>query len=102
MVPRVNENEVEVVDGLPVLAEDVPSDIASPRVAGPADVVVSKSQVAALAVGGFAAGAATMALAHRRRSSKTLARGRGQRRLPFGDVLNSNSFLVDVHLLRRD
>jgi hypothetical protein len=97
----VNENEVEVVDGLPVLAEDVPADVEARREAGPADVIVSRGQVAALAVSGFAAGAATMALAHRRRTAKTLSRGR-QKRLPFGEVLSSNSFLVDVHLLKRD
>jgi hypothetical protein len=97
----VNENEVEVVDGLPVLAEDAPTDVEPPRVAGPAEVIVSRGQVAALAVSGFAAGAATVALAHRRKTAKAL-RGRSQRRLPFGEVLSSNSFLVDVHLLKRD
>jgi hypothetical protein len=96
----VNENDVEVVDGLPVLAEDVPVDVEPRREPGPAEVIVTRGQVAALAVSGFAAGAATMALAHRRRTAKAL-RGRAQRRLPFGEVLSSNSFLVDVHLLKR-
>ena len=41
-----------------------------------------------------------MALAHRRKTSKQLASKRKQKRLPFGDVVGSNSFLVDVHLLR--
>jgi hypothetical protein len=97
----VSENEAEVIDGLPVLAEDVRTDVEEHHVAGPAEVIVSRGQVAALAVSGFAAGAATMALAHRRSARKAL-RGRAQRRLPFGEVLSSNSFLVDVHLLRRD
>jgi hypothetical protein len=97
----VNENELEVVDGLPVLAADVPADVETRREPGPAEVIVTRGQVAALAVSGFAAGAATVALAHRRRTTKAL-RGRGQKRLPFGEVLSSNSFLVDVHLLRRD
>jgi hypothetical protein len=92
-------SEIEVVDGLPVLAED--ADVAPPREMSPAEVVVTRGQVAALAVSGFAAGAATMALAHRRRTTKAL-RGRAQKRLPFGEVLSSNSFLVDVHLLRRN
>ncbi|MEY2535988.1 MAG: hypothetical protein QOF29_3898 [bacterium] len=98
---QVNENEVEVVDGLPVLAADAAADVEPRREAGPAEVIVSRGQVAALAVSGFAAGAATMALAHRRSTRKALGRGR-QKRLPFGEVLSSNSFLVDVHLLRRD
>lgn len=98
----MNENEVEVVDGLPVLARDVPTELDAPRVAGPAEVIVSKGQVAALAFSGFAAGAATMALAHRRKAGKAIARGRSQKRLPIGEVLTSNSFLVDVHLLKRN
>lgn len=98
----VNENEVEVVDGLPVLAQEPPTDVEPPRVAGPAEVIVSRSQVAALAFSGFAAGAATVALAHRRGARKAVTRGRSQKRLPFGEVLTSNSFLVDVHLLKRN
>lgn len=94
--------EAEVVDGLPVLADDAP---APARVVGAGELaVVGGRQVAALAASGFVMGAATMALAHRRKTSKVLAakkRG-GARRLPFGEVVGSNSFLVDVHLLRRD
>ncbi|MEA2126179.1 MAG: hypothetical protein QOI80_2961 [Solirubrobacteraceae bacterium] len=97
----MNEIEPEVVDGLPVLVEEPFGAIEERRAPGAAEVVVTQRQVAALAVSGFAAGAATMALAHRRKTAKAL-RGRKQKRLPFGDVLASNSFLVDVHLLRRD
>lgn len=89
----------EVVDGLPVLAGDVAME---PRhVAGPAEVVVKKSQVAALALSTFAAGAATMALANRQKTRKVVARAKRNKALPL-DVLSSRSFLVDVHLLRRD
>jgi hypothetical protein len=98
----VNENELEVLDGLPVLAEEPFGAVEERRGPGAAEVVVTQRQVAALAVSGFAAGAATMALAHRRMASKALSRGRKQKRLGFGDVITSNSFLVDVHLLRRD
>ncbi len=90
----------EVVDGLPVLVEE--GEIEPRRAAGPAEVVVTKSQVAALALSGFAAGAATVALANRQKTRKGLARGRKRKSLGFGDVVASNSFLVDVHLLRRD
>ena len=55
------------------------------------------------ATGGFLAGVATfvaMRMLGRRRSSRTLVRGRpkGGREL---EVLGSRSFLVDVHLIRR-
>jgi hypothetical protein len=92
----------EVVDGLPVLASQEPAGVASRPELGPAEVVVTHRQVAALAVSGFAAGAATVALAHKRGTRKALGRGKRQKRLPFGEVLASNSFLVDVHLLKRD
>jgi hypothetical protein len=96
----VIEMDEEVVDGLPVLAEDATPE--ARRAPGEAEVVVSHRQVAAFALSTFAAGAATMALANRHKVSKSLARGRKQKRLGFGDVVASNSFLVDVHLLRRD
>ncbi len=88
-----------MVDGLPVLHE---ADTAPERVDTGELAVVGNRQVAALAATGFVAGAATMALAHRRKTSKLLAAKRKTKRLPFGDVVGSNSFLVDVHLLRRD
>jgi hypothetical protein len=92
----------EVIDGLPVLASEEPAEVAERPLLAPSEVIVSHRQVAALAVTGFAAGAATVALAHKRGVRKALARGKRQKRLPFGDVLASNSFLVDVHLLKRD
>jgi hypothetical protein len=92
-------DEAEVVDGLPVLRDE--SAVAAPQ--PPAELaVVGNRQVAALAATGFVAGAATMALANRRRVNRALGRRRSQKRLPFGEVTGSHSFLVDVHLLRRD
>ena len=64
----------------------------------------ARRQVAALAATGFVAGAATAAIVHHRRA-KTLTRRLARakpRRTAFGEVLASNSFLVDVHLIRRD
>ena len=94
-----DRDEAEVVDGLPVLHDEA----AAPAAVEPGELaVVGNRNVAALAAGGFVAGAATMALAHRRKASKLMAARRRQKRLPFGEVVGSNSFLVDVHLLRRD
>lgn len=89
----------EVVDGLPVLAHE--TELEAPRPAGVGEVVVKKSQVAVLAVSTFAAGAATMALANRQKTRKVVASATKRKALPL-DVLSSRSFLVDVHLLRRD
>jgi hypothetical protein len=97
--PVTEPEEAEVVDGLPVLHEAAPAPAA---VETGELAVVGNRQVAALAAAGFVTGAATMALAHRRKASKMMAAKRRQKRLPFGDVVGSNSFLVDVHLLRRD
>jgi hypothetical protein len=94
----VIEMDDEVVDGLPVLAED--AGVEARRVASPSEVVVTRSQVAALALSGFVAGAATVALANRRKVAKVVAGAAKRKPLPL-DVLSSRSFLVDVHLLRR-
>jgi hypothetical protein len=84
---------------MPVLHDEAPA----PAAVAPGELaVVGNRNVAALAASGFVAGAATMALAHRRRAKKVLAARRRQKRLPFGEVVGSNSFLIDVHLLRRD
>jgi len=100
-----SDEEPEVVDGLPVLADDGLAGAPTPAVPAGVPAVVGVRQVAALAATGFAAGAATVALAHRRRAARVAlgpARGRRQKRLALGEVVTSNSFLVDVHLLRRD
>ena len=67
-------------------------------------------QAAALAATGFVAGAATaLVVARRGRRHMTLVGPRQRRRLGrrrrkkgFGEIVASNSFLVDVHLIRRD
>jgi hypothetical protein len=90
-VSQNDEDEGEVVDGLPVVAE--------PRTLEPAArPLVPARQAAALAAGGFVAGAATVAAVQRRR-----ARPRRRRRKAggLGEIVASNSFLVDVHLIRR-
>ena len=90
----MNESDVEegeVVDGLPVVSE--------PRAIEPARAVVPARQAAALAATGFVAGAATAAVVSRRRSRLPRRRRKGG---PLGQIVSSNSFLVDVHLLRRD
>ena len=88
--PGEFEDEAEVVDGLPVVAE--------PRAIEPARPLMPARQAAALAATGFVAGAATAAVVQR-------SRGRGLRRRRksrgVGQIVASNSFLVDVHLIRR-
>jgi hypothetical protein len=91
-VEEVRE-EGEVVDGLPVVSE--------PRVLEPARVgQVPAVHAAALAATGFVAGAATVAVVHRRRNR--VSRRRRKNKGVLGEIVNSNSFLVDVHLIRRD
>jgi hypothetical protein len=89
------EPEGEEVDGLPVVADVYELEPARPA-------VVPARQAAALAATGFVAGAATVAVIQRRRM-RVGARKRRKRKIAgIGEVVSSNSFLVDVHLLRRD
>jgi hypothetical protein len=84
----------EVVDGLPVPA--------APAVIEPAlPAAVPARQAAALAATGFVAGCATVAVVRRRRS-RVPRRKRKKAKNGLGEIVASNSFLVDVHLLRRD
>jgi hypothetical protein len=95
-VPHVEGKEelVEIVDGVPVAAENG-------RALEPArPPMVPARQAAALAATGFVAGAATVAAVHRRRARSPLRRRKGRGAL--GEIVASNSFLVDVHLIRRD
>jgi hypothetical protein len=85
----------EEVDGLPVIAEAY--EIAAARPA-----FVPARQAAALAATGFVAGAATVAVVHRRRMRVNGRRRRRNKVAGLGEIVSSNSFLVDVHLLRRD
>lgn len=82
----------EEVDAVPVLAEARP---VQPR-AGGAPVAV---QAAAVAVTGFAAGAATVAVVRHRKVRKAARRRRKKSERLLGNVVASRSFLVDVHLL---
>jgi hypothetical protein len=88
---------VEVVDGVPVTA---PGAAVEP--VGPSGTLeVPARRAAALAVTGFVAGAATVAVIGRRGG---LVRRRRRRRRSggrLGEVVSSNSFLVDVHVLKR-
>jgi hypothetical protein len=91
-VSQFEEEEAEIVDGLPVVAE--------PQVVEPvARPLVPARQAAALAATGFVAGAATVAVVHRRRSR--VSRRRRSKAGALGEIVASNSFLVDVHLLKR-
>jgi len=86
--------EAEVVDGLPVIASET-------RVLEVQPASVPARQAAALAATGFVAGAATVAVVHRRRT-RVSRRKRKKSKGTLGEIVTSNSFLVDVHLLRRD
>jgi hypothetical protein len=91
-VSQFEEEDIEIVDGLPVVAE--------PQVVEPAArPLVPARQAAALAATSFVAGAATVAVVHRRRAR--VSRRRRRKAGGLGEIVASNSFLVDVHLLKR-
>jgi hypothetical protein len=85
--------DVEIVDGLPVVTD---SGVIEER----PTAALAPAQVAALAATGFVAGAATVAVVSRHRTKKALKKSR--KAGPIGEIMSSRSFLVDVHLLRRD
>jgi len=89
-VSQFEEEEGEIVDGLPVVAPPRSVEVSRP--------LVPARQAAALAATGFVAGAATVAVVHRRRSRVSRRR---RRKSSMGEIMASNSFLVDVHLLKR-
>jgi hypothetical protein len=91
--PEHDDNGVETVDGLPVLAEVRTIERVSPT---PLPAV----QAAAAAATGFVAGAATLALV-RRRTARKLARARSgpRRAVDMLPIVGSRTFLVDVHLI---
>jgi hypothetical protein len=97
-------DDAEVVDALPVPEGAPPREVPAPAMprggglvaAGPVAV-----QAAAMAVTGFAAGAATVAVVRRRRAKKAV-RARRKDRKALGEVRASRSFLVDIHLLNRN
>ena len=84
---------VEIVDGLPVVANH--TRVLEPAVPAP----LPARQAAALAATSFAAGAVTAAMVSRRRARRP---ARKRKKGVVGEIVTSNSFLVDVHLLRRD
>ena len=90
-----DHDDVEVVDGLPVPA-------GGSTIAEPDPVLVPARQSAALAATSFVAGAATVAVVSRRRSRLPRRRRKAKAKGGLGEIVSSNSFLVDVHLLRRD
>jgi len=88
-VSQFEEEEGEIVDGLPVVAQTRSIEASRP--------LVPARQAAALAATGFVAGAATAAVVHRRRTRVS----RRRKRSSLGGIVASNSFLIDVHLLKR-
>ncbi|QEC50161.1 hypothetical protein FSW04_23005 [Baekduia soli] len=96
-------DDAEVVDAVPV--PEGPRAYAAPPAPAPRTGLAAASpvavQAAAVAVTGFAAGAATVAVVRHRRARRALRAGRKDRKL-LGDVRASRSFLVDIHLLNRD
>jgi hypothetical protein len=99
-------DDAEVVDALPV-PEGLPAaELPAPSSPAPSRVglVVAAPvavQAAAVAVTGFAAGAATVAVVRRHRARKHL-RLRAKDRKGLGEIRASRSFLVDIHLLNRN
>ena len=91
------DEEAEVVDGLPVPVE--PSVVEEQAASGGA--LVPARQAAALAATGFVAGVTTVAVVRGARAHRA-ARKRKKKGSAIGEIVSSNSFLIDVHLLRRD
>jgi hypothetical protein len=88
------EPDVEIVDGLPVLAEVRTVERAAPA-------ALPAVQVAAVAATGFVAGAATVALVKRRAARKLIrsSRSGSRRAADLLPIAASRSFLVDVHVI---
>lgn len=101
-----DDADVEVVDALPVPeAHEIPAPaapVAADSEPGRSLVVGAPVavQAAAVAVTGFAAGAATVAVVRRARSRKQVRRlRRKDQRSTLGEIRATRSFLVDIHLL---
>ena len=100
-------DDAEVVDALPVPEGRRRARSPRPRpigTRGGRGLIVASPvavQAAAVAVTGFAAGAATVAVV-RRRQAKKQVRSRRKDRKALGEVRASRSFLVDIHLLNRN
>jgi hypothetical protein len=86
---------VEVLDGLPV-------EEPAPAAQLPAVQPVAR-QVVAIAATGLVAGATVAVMGRRwRRRGRLLPARRGRPKGVVGEIVGSNAFLVEVHLLRRD
>jgi hypothetical protein len=85
--------DVETVDGLPVLSEVRAVERAQLS-------ALPAVQAAAAAATGFVAGAATVALVRRRTARKMAARAR-RRPADLLPVVGTRTFLVDVHLIAK-
>jgi hypothetical protein len=99
-LPFGTDADGEIVDGVvvPEMAAPAPRQgpVAERQSLLPASPATARAVT--VAVGGFAAGAVTLAVVRRRRTRKA-ARGSRRARKELGGVLGSRSFLVDVHLL---
>ena len=84
----------EVVDGLPVLARSQAVEAVRPG-------TVPTRQAAAMAATGFVAGAAMTAVVSRRRARVGLGRRARRKNGALGEILAPNTFLADVHLVKR-
>lgn len=93
VVTEPADPRIEVVDGEPVTGSAVAA------VPAPGALEVHSRQVAALAATGFVAGAATAVVIGRRGGLRR--RRRRRRKGVLGEVVSTNSFLVDVHVLKR-
>jgi len=97
----IERSDAEEVDAVPVLADEPePSAELVPRASAPI------AQTAAVAAGGFVAGAAVLGLVHRRQSRRAARLARAKRRRggvravgEIVEIVASRSLLVDVHLL---
>jgi hypothetical protein len=97
-------DEAEVVDAVPVPEPgEIPAPTPAPLGARGGLVVAAPVavQAAAVAVTGFAAGAATVAVVRRHRARKVL-KARRKDRKALGEVRATRSFLLDIHLLNRE
>lgn len=86
-------DDAEVLDAVPVLRDVTARPLA--LLHAPGSLSPAVVQTVALVGASVVAGAATVAMAHRRRTRRLVRR----RRRMFGPVLASRSFLVDVHVL---
>jgi hypothetical protein len=92
----IERSDIEEVDALPVLEPESESQALVPRSAGPT------VQVAAVAAGGFVAGAVLAGVLGRRHQKAVATRRLGRRKRVTNELVEivaSRSLLVDVHLL---